>query len=564
MKIISHPATKGDLDIAAAAVLSTRAGPRDSGLALINGTRPASPLFATRPLPAGPVRGDWVAAAGTTTSGVILYLHGRRFQFEEQPDVLAARLSDATGLPVLHLHYRLAPEHPYPAALDDTLSTYRTLLEQGIPADRIVIVGQSAGGTLALSALIAMHGDSLPLPAAAAVISPITDFTLSGESMSSNAAVDSVTIDEIRQMRDAYLDETAPDGSPQSPLAGVCPGLPPLYVACGESEMLRDDAMRFAERVAGTGTDVTLDLYSGMPHGFPVMTVGAADTVLARIGAFVSAQLSGGQPDVQPRPLTVRRISWAGYEVVSEMGTRVLVDPYLSGDPGPSVGLPSSPFTPADFADVDVIAVTHAGSDHRGQAIEIAQAGSATLVCGSALYKAAIAAQLPRDRVCPVVSGVEFRFRDITIKSLPARHESSMTIDGRFVADQPQSFMLTTAAGTRIFCGGDTSLTDDLRTWRELYAPDVAMLGIGGLWVGRVKVTELPPADAAVAAQKLGVATVIPVHYHPVDPAPAQLSADLAAAGSSIEVAALEIGEIWTANTLRPVREHSDGTVETA
>ena len=136
------------------------------------------------------------------------------------------------------------------------------------------------------------------------------------------------------------------------------------------------------------------------------------------------------------------------------------------------------------------------------------------------------------------------RFRDVTLKSLPARHESTMSIDGGFVADEPQSFLLTTAAGTRIFCGGDTSLSGDLRTWGELYRPGIAVLGIGGLWLGAGKIVELHPAEAAVAARWLGVSTVIPVHHHPADPTPVQLAADLA--GSAINVVSLDFGETWT------------------
>lgn len=107
--------------------------------------------------------------------------------------------------------------------------------------------------------------------------------------------------------------------------------------------------------------------------------------------------------------------------------------------------------------------------------------------------------------------------------------------------------MLTTSFGTRIFCGGDTSLSADLRTWGELYHPTVAILGIGGVWLGRVKLSELPPADAAVAAQWLGVSTLIPVHYRPGDPTPAQLAADVASADRPIRVVSLDIGDTWTA-----------------
>jgi acetyl esterase/lipase/L-ascorbate metabolism protein UlaG (beta-lactamase superfamily) len=489
------------------------------------------------------VRGAWVAAPGSSGDGVLLYLHSRRFQFDEPAGVYAARLAAATRLPVLHLHYRLAPENPYPAALDDALEAYQALLAQGTPASRIVIAGHSAGATLALSALLALRDRGRPMPAAAVAISPITDFTLSGGSLAANDGRDVVTLAEARQVRSAYLGSADPAGAPQSPLAGDCTGLPPLLIACGDAEMLRDDAVRFADRALAAGVPVELEVFEGMPHGFPVLSLDASHVLLSRIAAFTAGRLAGlsGEPH---GPLSIRRIGWAGYEIVTEYGTRVLVDPYLSGSEGIHSGIPESPVPPQMLTGVDVIVVTHAGYDHRGQALELALAGNATLVCGSALLRAALKAGLPPSRLAATVSGVEVRFRDVTLKSLPARHESTMTIDGGFVADEPQSFLLTTAAGTRVFCGGDTSLSGDLRTWGELHRPGIAVLGIGGLWLGAGKIVELHPAEAAVAARWLGVSTVLTVHHHPADPAPAQLAADLA--DSAINVVSLDFGETWT------------------
>jgi L-ascorbate metabolism protein UlaG (beta-lactamase superfamily) len=349
---------------------------------------------------------------------------------------------------------------------------------------------------------------------------------------------------ELEQTREAYLGGTDPAMAPASPLADVPGGLPPLLIACGDSEMFLDDATRFAEAAADQGADVELDIFQGMPHGFPLLALEAAGTLMNRVAEFTTSRLTG-MSGAAARELSVRRIGWAGYEIVTERGTRLVIDPYLRGSEGIHSGIPASPVPVADLAGADVIAVTHAGYDHRGQALQIAQAGHAVLVCGSALFAAAMKAGFPPDRLAVMVSGVEFQYRDITLKSLPARHESTMTIDGAFVADQPQSFLLTTADGARVFCGGDTSLSEDLRTWGEIYHPSIAILGIGGLWLGPVKIIELPPSEAAVAVRWLGVSTVIPVHHHPSDPAPAQLAAELA--GSGIEVAALDFGAIWTA-----------------
>jgi L-ascorbate metabolism protein UlaG (beta-lactamase superfamily) len=121
-----------------------------------------------------------------------------------------------------------------------------------------------------------------------------------------------------------------------------------------------------------------------------------------------------------------------------------------------------------------------------------------------------------------------------------------MTVKGQFVADEPMSFMLTTEAGSRIFCGGDFSISPDPQTWGELFTPRVAILGIGGVEFGPANTTELPPPDAAIAAEWLGVSSVIPVHYPPGDAAPEELRRELMTRGSPIEVVALEFGGTWT------------------
>jgi L-ascorbate metabolism protein UlaG (beta-lactamase superfamily) len=246
------------------------------------------------------------------------------------------------------------------------------------------------------------------------------------------------------------------------------------------------------------------------------------------------------------QPLTIRRIGWAGYEVTTEGGTRVVIDPYLHGSEGRLSGLPESPITVEELADAAVVAVTHAGYDHRAQAIDIALAGEAILVSGPALSEVAVDSGVPADRSGWLLSGCTFQHADVTIRSLPARHWSGMRWKGQFVADQPMSFMLTTAGGSRIFCGGDTSLSSDMQTWGELYAPHVAVLGIGGVKVGPVQIVELPPADAAIAAEWLGVSHVLPVHYAPGDPAADHLRHELAQRGSVIDVVPLEFGDTWT------------------
>ena len=248
--------------------------------------------------------------------------------------------------------------------------------------------------------------------------------------------------------------------------------------------------------------------------------------------------------------LTIQRIGWAGYVVTTEAGTRIVVDPYLHGMDNngihAGVSLPNSPFTVKDLADCDVIAVTHAGIDHRGQAIDIALAGKAILVCGTALYGAARESGVPDERCAGMVSGVTFHHRDVTLKALDARHQSSMTWHNQFVADEPMSFMLTTDAGSRIFCGGDFSISGDMRTWAELFKPRVAMLCIGGVQHGPVYLAELPPPDAVIATEWLGVSHVIPLHYAPGDRSPDELVRQMKARDSAVQVIPLEFGQTWT------------------
>jgi acetyl esterase/lipase len=289
--MISHPATDSDLHLVARVVAEVH-GAADSGAALLSGLGGPVAPFAARPYRSGSLHGEWVAAPGSGDDGVLLYLHARRFQFDEPAGVYAARLAAATRLPVLLLQYRLAPENPYPAALQDVLEAYQTLLAQGTPASRIVIAGHSAGATLTLSALLALRDRSRPMPAAAVAISPITDFTHSGVSLVANAGRDIMTLAEVDQVTSAYLGSADPAAAPQSPLAGDCAGLPPLLIACGDAEMLRDDAVRFAGKAAAAGVPVDLELFEGMPHGFAVLPLDASQLLLDRIAAFVAGRVA--------------------------------------------------------------------------------------------------------------------------------------------------------------------------------------------------------------------------------------------------------------------------------
>jgi acetyl esterase/lipase/L-ascorbate metabolism protein UlaG (beta-lactamase superfamily) len=543
-----HPASEKDRETVHDILRIIRdSGKQDSGAVVLNKIKEiSSPVSCvTLPFDKKSILAEWVVTPGADSSAIIIYLHGRRFQYDEPAGVYAALISQATRLTVLKVNYRLAPEFPYPAALADVLAAYEAVLALGVPPNRVFLVGHSAGATLCLSALLSLAGSGRPFPAATLAISPIIDFTFTADSLVRNQGKDAASLDELRQARQAYLGGIRPDQAPQSPLFGDLKGLPPVLLVSGGSELLLDDSIHFAAKAAKAGVDIALDIFEEMPHGFAVMRLSASDQVLSRVSAYIASRLRQCRSG-KVGPLTLERVGWAGYVITTEYGTKILVDPYLSGNEGFHQGIPESFITPKDLFGVDVIAVTHAGFDHRGQSLEIFEGGSAIMVSGPALYEDALKKGAPAARLAPVVSGVELHFRDITIKALPARHESSMKIDGATRSDQPLSFLLTTSDGVRIFCGGDTSISEDMKTWRELYQPDIAVLGIGGMWLGPLDVTELPPADAALAAKWLGVRTVIPMHYAPGDPAPAQLKANLLDSGNSIEVVTLKFGETWT------------------
>lgn len=241
------------------------------------------------------VPGDWVDADGTGLSaGVLLYVHGGGFEFESPQieRVMAHRLSRAAGRPALRVGYRLAPAHPFPAAVDDVVAVHRSLVAQGVPPGRIVLAGESAGATLLLSALLVLKEAGEVLPAGAVAVSPLTDFAAEGGSRTDNEGRDLVAGSMMGHIGPNYLGGAPADAAPQSPLYGDLAGLPPLLLVAGEDELLLDDARRFAEAAAEQGTRVALDLYEGMPHvpHFAVLAeeprLTTAETFLDRLAAW--------------------------------------------------------------------------------------------------------------------------------------------------------------------------------------------------------------------------------------------------------------------------------------
>ncbi len=217
----------------------------------------------------GTCRGRWVGATDAP-GACILYLHGGAF-VAASPNVhsaMLARICARAGARALYVDYRLAPEHPFPAASDDCLAGYRYLLGQGVDPGRIVIAGDSAGGNLTVVTALRILDAGLPMPAALVALSPVLDATFSGDSMRRNDGHDPLFRTSIvHGLADGYVPESLRRDRYVSPLFTPLDGLPPSLVLVGSSEILLDDATRFAAQAR----NVTLQVWHDMPHVFPVM-----------------------------------------------------------------------------------------------------------------------------------------------------------------------------------------------------------------------------------------------------------------------------------------------------
>jgi acetyl esterase/lipase len=253
---------------------------------------------------AGGVPSEWVRPAQPVArDACIVYLHGGGYVMGSVNTHrgLASHLAWRTGLPILVVDYRLGPEHPFPAALDDALAAYQWVLAQGFTPDRVVIAGDSAGGGLTLATLLALRDRGLPLPAAAVPISPWADLSLSGDSMDALDEQDPmVRRPGLQRMADWYLGSHDPTDPLASPLFGDPTGLPPLLIHVGEIETLLDDATRFAESAHAAGVDVTLEVWPEMIHVWHAFgpMVPESDAGVTRVAEFVAQRLDLSAPAI--------------------------------------------------------------------------------------------------------------------------------------------------------------------------------------------------------------------------------------------------------------------------
>jgi monoterpene epsilon-lactone hydrolase len=226
----------------------------------------------------------------------ILYLHGGAYAFgspSHYRDFLW-RIADAACSCVLCIDYRLAPEHPFPAALDDVAAAYRWLLAEGADPRRTAIMGDSSGGGLALAALLRLRDEGLPLPAAAVVLSPWTDLAMSGNSIRLNAEADPMlNPDHAVVFAKWYLAGSDPRHPYASPLYGDPAGLPPCLIQVGSDEVLRDDSVRMAERLRAAGCQVELQVWPRMQHVWQLYAriLPEGRQAIEQIGAFLKGKM---------------------------------------------------------------------------------------------------------------------------------------------------------------------------------------------------------------------------------------------------------------------------------
>jgi phosphinothricin tripeptide acetyl hydrolase len=230
---------------------------------------PAPPEVSVARISAPAAPAEWLTPPSARADAVLLYLHGGGYVVGSPRSHrhLAAAIAAAAGTSGLLLDYRLAPEHPFPAAVDDAVAAYRWILDGGVEPARVAIAGDSAGGGLTLATLLAVRDGGLPPPAAAACISPWVDLTCSSGSYAEKAASDPIVRQPgISQMAGLYLGGADPRTPLASPLFADLAGLPPLLVQVGSEEMLLDDAVGLADRARAAGVETALEVWPDMIH----------------------------------------------------------------------------------------------------------------------------------------------------------------------------------------------------------------------------------------------------------------------------------------------------------
>jgi epsilon-lactone hydrolase len=258
---------------------------------------PVAPDIQQKPVEIGGVAGVEVTIQGNEADNVILYFHGGVYVIGTATASvpLVGDLVRRAGAKAITLDYRLAPEHPYPAAVEDARAAYEGLLAQGIAPAQIALAGESAGGGLAVAALLALRDAGVPLPSCAYLMSPYVDLTLSGETLADKREVDPIlTPDGLRARVPDYVGGADASDPNISPIFADLRELPPLLIQVGSHEVLLSDALRLAGRAAISDVPVTLDVTPGVPHVFQAYAglLDEAGSALDRASDFLNAQLA--------------------------------------------------------------------------------------------------------------------------------------------------------------------------------------------------------------------------------------------------------------------------------
>jgi len=302
--VVTHPLDREDAAIAAAmrAMVSSAKGARQ-GIeargqfdAFMESVLPRDDVaFKTDTF--GDIPGLWVHPANWRSDEAIVHLHGGWFTFGSAKAYrhLVGHIAARAGARAFIPDYRLAPEHPFPAATDDVLACYQALAARGV--HRIALTGDSAGGNLALVLASRITGEAVSTNATlagVAVLSPVTDLTLSGATYETRAKADPLfTRSQVAELVHSYLGSADAKHVLASPLYGQLARMPPVRIHVGDDEVLLDDSIRFVERAVAAGVDAQVDVWMGMPHGFPgsIGRLKAAAQAMDAIGAFLTDRL---------------------------------------------------------------------------------------------------------------------------------------------------------------------------------------------------------------------------------------------------------------------------------
>jgi acetyl esterase/lipase len=258
---------------------------------------PVAPDIELQPVDLDGVPGEWSIAPGSDEARVLMFFHGGGYCSGSliSHRRMVTEAGRAAGMRTLAVDYRLAPEHPFPAALEDALAAWRWLRRQGITAHRIIVGGDSAGGGLSVALINALLAADQEAPACAWLVSPWTDLTLSGTTLQTKDAVDPlIHKGYLAELAEAYVPTGVDRRDPRlSPLFADLRGLPPTLVQVGSEETLLADATRFAEAAGAAGVPVTLEIWPHMIHAWPLWNAGlsAGRDALANAGAFMRGRL---------------------------------------------------------------------------------------------------------------------------------------------------------------------------------------------------------------------------------------------------------------------------------